>query len=157
VVGSLAYHHESEGELTYDRFRHDIRVSLGGRAAEEVLLGAEQVSRGASADLGACTRRSADAFGRYGFAPDMGAPGASAGNLAVLTGPPTASQTLYLEGLTRAFLAREYLAVLEILRKHRALLEAVADRMVWDAVVDQGELRAMCASLQIPLSRRTPE
>ena len=149
VVGSLAYLNAGEQQLTQERFRHDIRLSLAGRAAEELVFGAEQVSSGCSADLESCANRARLAFSRFGFAPD---PGASGSNLAVALGDLTPSQEAYFEGLTRAFLAGQYREVLALLGRHRPLLDAVADRLGWDPVVDQAELRQLCheSGLQLP-------
>jgi hypothetical protein len=154
VVGSLAYLHAVERELTQERFRHEIRLSLAGRAAEELVFGPERVSSGCSADLEFCAKRAQVAFSRLGFAPDPVSPGASASNLAVAVGNLTPSQQAYFESLTRAFLAEQYREVLALLGRHRRLLDSVADRLVWDPVVDQAELRQLCleSGLQLPAS-----
>jgi hypothetical protein len=110
------------------------------------------VSSGCSADLEFCAKRAQLAFSRLGFAPDPVSPGASASNLAVAVGNPTPSQQAYFESLTRTFLAEQYREVLALLGRHRRLLDSVADRLVWDPVVDQAELRQLCleSGLQLP-------
>jgi ATP-dependent Zn protease len=127
-------------------------LSLAGRAAEELIFGPERVSSGCSGDLEFCAHQARRVFSRLGFAPDQSTPGASGGNLAVAVGDLTPSQQAYFEGLTRAFLAEQYREVLALLGRHRTLLEAVADRLGWDPVVDQDELRQLCleSGLQLP-------
>jgi cell division protease FtsH len=152
VVGSLAYQHAAEQELTYARFRHAIRLSLAGRAAEQLVFGAENVSSGCSADLEFCAHQARRVFSRFGFSPDPGTPGGSGENLAVAVGDLTPSQQAHFEALTRTFLAAQYREVLALLGRHRPLLDAVADRLGWDPVVDQVELRQLCveSGLQLP-------
>ena len=141
VVGSLEFHQLKDASLTYAKFRHLIRVSLAGRAAEELAFGPEHVTNGATSDLEACFRRSSQAFMNYGFAPDMASSRASGSNLAVVVGQPSPSEFAHIEELVRKFLAVQYAEVLKILTKNKNLLDAVAERMLWDPVVDQSELK----------------
>ena len=141
MVGSLEFHQLKDASLTYAKFRHLIRVSLAGRAAEELAFGPEHVTNGATSDLEACFRRSSQAFMNYGFAPDMASSRASGSNLAVVVGQPSPSEFAHIEELVRKFLAVQYAEVLKILTKNKNLLDAVAERMLWDPVVDQSELK----------------
>ena len=77
----------------------------------------------------------------YGFAPDMASSRASGSNLAVVVGQPSPSEFAHIEELVRKFLAVQYAEVLKILTKNKNLLDAVAERMLWDPVVDQSELK----------------
>lgn len=151
VAESVAYHQSRGERFTYWDLRHQIRISLAGRVAEEVVFGPEQVSSGAAQDLENCYRHASSAFFRYGFAPDMAAPGASASNLAIVVGKPTPSEYAHNETLVRAFLATEYQAVRQLLEAHRPLLEAIAARLLWDPIVDQQELQALCRENATPL------
>lgn len=141
VVGSLEFHQLKDASLTYAKFRHLIRVSLAGRAAEELAFGPEHVTNGATSDLEACFRRSSQAFMNYGFAPDMKSSMASGSNLAVVIGQPSPSEFLHIEELVRKFLAVQYAEVCNVLKENNDLLNAVAERMLWDPVVDQFELK----------------
>jgi hypothetical protein len=149
VVGSLEFHQLKDASLTYAKFRHSIRVSLAGRAAEEAVFGAEHVTNGAAADLLNCFRASAEAFTHFGFAPNMERKGVSGSNLAVVVGGPSRSEYQRMETLVRGFLAVEYVVVCRMLGRHRRLLDAVAKRMLWDPVVDQAELQQICRQLGI--------
>jgi cell division protease FtsH len=71
VAESIAYRESLGGRTTYADFRHQIRVRLAGRAAEELAFGPENISSGACGDLESVWKRSSRAFGRWGFAPDM--------------------------------------------------------------------------------------
>lgn len=70
----------------------------------------------------------------------MTTPEKSASNLAIIVGKPSPSEDAHLEGLTRQFLSDEYSVVLQQLAAHRPLVEAIADRLMRDPIVDQGEL-----------------
>ena len=138
------YFSKNDDQITYQDFRRDIRVSLGGRAAEELLVGAEGVSNGATGDLKNVAKQSARAFARWGFAPAMEKPGQSESNLSVILGDPTPSEYAHIEKLAREFVADEYRYAVRKLTEHRELLNDVAERLLWDPVVDQDELTDIC-------------
>ena len=150
VAESVAYHYARKDRFTYLDLRHQTRISLAGRAAEEVVFGAEQVSGGASGDLENCYRHVSNAFYNLGFAPDMGAPGASASNLAIVIGTPSPSEFAHNEHLVRQFLATEYMQILNLLQTNRPLLDAITDRLMWDPIVDQEELKTLMAENNTP-------
>jgi len=152
VAESMTYHQSRGERFTYLDLRHQIRIALAGRVAEEVVYGPESVSSGAAQDLENCARQAGVAFFRYGFAPEMETPGASSSNLAVLIGDPTPSEYAHVEALVRRFLATEYPIVRHQLEQHRALLEAIADRLLWDPIVDQEELKMLCREQGIAIT-----
>jgi cell division protease FtsH len=140
VADSMAYRESLGDRTTYADFRHEIRVRLAGRAAEELVFGPENVSSGASGDLESAWKRAFRAFGRWGFAPEMASHEQSASNLAVVVGDPSHSELRRLEGLIRTYLRDEYERVYKMLEAHRPLIDAIADRLMWDPVVDQNKL-----------------
>ena len=144
VAESVSYYQSLEDRTTYASFRHQIRIGLAGRAAEELAFGPENVSSGASSDLGSAWNSANCAFARWGFAPGMTTPEKSASNLAVVVSNPTPSEYAHVEGLIRQFLAEEYQHVLKRLADNRSLLDAIADRLMWDPIVDQDELKEIC-------------
>ena len=146
------YYSKNDDQKTYHDFRRDIRVSLAGRAAEELLVGAEHVSSGASGDLESVARQMFKAFARWGFAPFMEKAGQSESNLSLVLGEPTPSEYEHVEKLSRMFVAKEYLIVIEQLTKHRHLLDDVASRLLWDPVVDQDELIEICCKHNVQIS-----
>lgn len=138
------YYAKGDEQTTYQDFRQKVRIGLGGRAAEELLVGVENISNGATGDLEHATKSAWDAFAHWGFAPSMEQSGGSESNLAVVFGKPTDSEFAHFETLVREFLATEYRAVREMLAANRALLDGVAERLMWDPVVDQEELAEIC-------------
>lgn len=156
VAESFAYHCSKGDRRTYLDLRHEVRISLGGRVAEELVFGPEQVSSGAAADLENAYRNVSAAFYNLGFAPGMGEPGASASNLAIVVGTPTPTEYAHNERLVRRFLATEYGETMTLLQAHRALLDAIADRLLWDPIVDQDELKALMAEIGLADALPTP-
>ena len=148
VVTSLEYLLAHETRETYAEMRHDVRVSLAGRAAEELIFGAANVSNGATSDLKNAVLHSGAGFAFWGFAPDMEKPRCAGSNLSIMgidDDQFTPSEAAYLEGLVRRFLATEYEVVKDMLTAHRPLLDAIADRLVRDAVLDHATLTRIAA------------
>jgi len=144
TVESYGYHlNKGEALSSYDDFCRQIRISLGGRAAEEIAYGAGQVGNGASGDLSSASSMAWDAFARWGFAPSQERPGQSGSNLQVILGKPYEAEYLRITALVRQFLEEEYRAVTELLQQHRPLLDLVTERLLWDPVVDQAEMAEM--------------
>ncbi len=146
VVESLSYSFARGGLFTYADFRHKIRISLAGRAAEETAFGFDGISDGSKADLENCAELASRAFADWGFAPGMGDAETSASNLAVILGKASHSEMLHNETLIRKFLADEYKAAVKILEANRALLDAIAERLLRDSVLDQGEIAELYAA-----------
>lgn len=155
VSESLGYQLSLEDRTSYATFRHRIRIGLAGRAGEELAFGPENVSTGATSDLQTAWKTSFRAFSRWGFAPDMTTPENSASNLAVVVGDPSPSEAAYIEGLIRRFLADEYRVVLKQLADHRPLVDAIAERLMSDPIVDQGELLELSQPYLTPITTQS--
>src|ERR1035437_1937065 len=146
VVDSFKYLLETGDRMTYADMRHKVRISLAGRAAEELVFGPELVSNGWRADITRVTLRAGSAFAFGGCAPSMEREGQSGSNFSLAginDDPFTASESAHTEALVREFLATEYGVVMEMLSTHRALLDAIAERLLVDAVVDQEALEGL--------------
>ncbi len=134
------------GFVSYWDFRHKIRISLGGRVAEELVFGAEKVCTGAQGDLTTATGLAMQAFAEWGFAPDMGKESQSSSNLAVLVTELNVESEARLHELVRQFLASEYEATRKLLADNRPLLDAIKERLMIDPIVDRGELCEIIAT-----------
>ena len=146
VVESYEYHTNLADRVTYDSMRHKIRIRLAGRAAEELFVGAAHVSNGASGDLETATDHATDAFTHWGFAPSMDEAGKSASNLAVRIGSATPSWDAHVETLVRDFLAKEFQVVIQMLERYRSFVDAIADRLLIDPILDQQTLTLLAGS-----------
>ena len=149
VIESYAFHHAHDEMNTYRDFRHNIRICLAGRAAEEVIFGVEGISSGAAGDLENASRHASNAFAFWGFAPQMEKNGRSGSNLGVVFGKPSLSEMKHVETLVRQFLEEEYEVVKTMLEQNRSLLDAVAERLVADPILGQDELSAIFSARQV--------
>ena len=152
VVDSYEYRLKHRKGRTYAEMRHDVRVSLAGRAAEELVFGPERVSNGAASDPINARYSSAFAFAYDGFAPSMEKEKRPGSNLlvTVLDGDETTpSEWAHIEELQREFLAVEYSAVIEMVAAHRPLLDAIANRMMQEKILSQDMLKEM-VRVEIP-------
>lgn len=151
VVNSVSYS-DAHSEETYTDLQYRVRVGLGGRAAEELIFSPIGVGSGAVADLQTATRMTTWLFSRAGFAPDMDQTGVSSSNLAVVTEGLSSLAELRIQRMVRRFLEREHAEVIKMLNENRAFLDAVADRLMWDPIVDQGEMAEMARRHGIDLT-----
>jgi cell division protease FtsH len=157
VVESVSYSFARGDRYTYEDFCHSIRISLAGRAAEELVFGPTGVTNGARSDLESCTRQTGRAFALWGFAPAMETPGVSCSNLALVVGSASPSEQTHVEELSRRFLADEYNAVLALLTANRPLLDDIASRLETEAVLDQNELAEICAKYSLHPASKKPD
>ena len=155
VVDSYTYRCSLDAQRTYRDTLHKIRILLAGRAAEHLFAGAQNISTLSTSDLTTATRVASKAFGRYGFAPDMIDAKTASSNLALVLGTPSPSEYEHLETLSRRFLAKEYETVLDLLTADRALLDAIANRLMRNSVMDQTELAELCSAHGICISKKS--
>ncbi len=144
VVPSVNFSFTCQDTYTYSDFCHTIRVSLAGRAAEELLFGCSGVSSGCRSDLERSSRLASEAFAYWGFAPDMDEEENSCGNLAIIFDTPNESERTHVERLVRTFLAEQYLLVRSLLKANRGLLDEIHGRLMASAVLDQEDMEEIC-------------
>lgn len=95
-------------------------------------------------DLKSATDLAGTAFAIWGFAPSMESEGRAASNLAIVDGDTiSASEHAHVERLVRQFLRVEYRVVKDMLAAHRPLLDAIAEGLMRDAVLDQAAIAGL--------------
>jgi len=145
VMQSLSYIDGLE-EFTFEYLLLRTRIALAGRAAEEIYFGPSGISSGANSDLSNATRISFQMFAHSGFHPLMEKGEGTAANLAVIgRGEVDELQNDRIYREVRQFLATQYEHVVATLNKHRDFVNAVADRLMWDPVIDQQEMTQIAA------------
>lgn len=150
TLESICYYSQGFDASTYSNMRKSIRVALGGRIGEDILVGPENVSDGAGSDLKGATKQASNAFKFNGFAPEMGLPGNAESNLATIVGPdPTASEIAHVEKLTRKFLAQEYRLTRDKLMANKLALDDIANQLMIDLIVSQDQLINICKKHKI--------
>lgn len=149
VVSAFDGHERNSDDPTWVDMNYQVRVRLAGRAAEHLLLGAEEVSaKGASSDLEIATDMVGAMFGRWGLSDDHSSDSLAGSNLAVVLGDPSISESAYLEEKVRKFLQKKFEETLAILRQHRLYLESLVQALIKRKVLLQEDLLAVHASLQ---------
>ena len=130
VVRRYEDYERISNDLSYCDVLHKIRVSLAGRAAEYLLLGANEISaNGASGDLENAFTLSTHLFGRQGHSPDLTTDFSIGSNLAPIIGRPSPSEYRHIENLSRKFLNTQFQLVLEMLRANQTYLESIANTL----------------------------
>ncbi len=148
----------SAGEVeTYAGMCRRVRLSLGGRAAEELHAGSAMISSGGRSDLVAATELAGEAFAFWGFAPGMDDEELSGSNLAIVDAATiTPSEFAHVERLVRQFLAGEYEKAKEVLEAHKSLLDTVAEQLVRHEVLDRDAIAALMGADMKERVKRIP-
>ncbi len=110
--------------LTKQDILTQIKISLGGRAAEEIIFGSEGVTTGASNDLEKATALIKDYLIRYGMDEEMGL-----ANWEVLLGEKERESRWLLEKAS-THLILLYEETKEILRKNKEILEGLTQALL---------------------------
>jgi hypothetical protein len=140
-----------QNEFTFSDLLLKVRVSLAGRAAEEFFFSSTDVSSGADSDLSYATNIAFHFFAYSGFHRSMDQSHFSGKNLAVISfGGVDSIQRERINSEVRLFLAEQYELVLSKLKTHASFVKSIADRLMWDPVVDQFEMIDICREFNIP-------
>ena len=120
-----------------------IIVSLGGRAAEILVFGSNEVTQGASNDLENVTRLAREMVTRYGFSP-LGPISLESGNNQVFLGRSLLSSRGNIADSTGKAIDSQvrYLAIkamdqaIDILRPRRAVMDRLVDALIEEETLD---------------------
>ena len=152
-AGGLTFFTPSEERMEsglYSRayLQNQMAVALGGRVAEEIVYGADEVTTGASNDLQQVARVARQMVTRFGMSERLGpvALGRSQGGM--FLGRDIAAERDFSED-TAATIDEEvsqlvdvaYSRATEVLTNNRALLDQLAEKLVEKETVDAEELQ----------------
>lgn len=144
VSGSYGYLAELSAHGSYKHKRHIVRMLLGGRAAEQIVLGIEEMSvTSAKADLRHATGIAKDLVGRCGIAPTLEDEETAGSNLLVRSMDISTAEKTRIENGARLFLSRQYDVVLGMLRGNREKLDLIAQKLLEKNVLTQDDLQAV--------------
>lgn len=133
---------ENRGSRTRAQLLADIRVSLGGRAAEVLYYGAEAgISTGASQDLEHATNLARSMVCRYGMSEEFGV--AAAPELMKYEAALGSPLFLKMSEIAAGMLAEEMQNTRQLLEQNRARLEAVVDALVQKERLNSQELQSI--------------
>ena len=141
VVDSYEYMKTYHRQMSYRDYEHKIRVGLGGRIAEHLMLGVENITvNTASADLENTTNMCRTMFGFGGISLDMRNPEKIANNLAVVVDRASASEDSHIEELTRQYLKKQYDFVFNLFALNKDFLISIANQLKKQRILNQKEL-----------------
>ena len=135
AMGVAFFQPDHESHLSSREYLEgQIRKGLGGRAAEEVVYGADRITSGASSDLQHTTRIAKQMVYRLGM-------GATTGLIVFDpdSGPVSSETHIRMDQDVRDILESSYRIVLECMRTHRRPLEALAEALLAQETLPGGE------------------
>jgi hypothetical protein len=149
VVPSYQAHERNSDDLTYSDFTHKVRVMLGGRAAEHLLLGPDNISAaGSMSDLEKATRMAGKMFAIWGVPLDGSTDLSAGANLAVVIEKTSDSESLHIETLVRKFLQKQFLSTLALLQQNRDYLDKIVEALIDRTVLVQNDFEQLWTQAQ---------
>jgi cell division protease FtsH len=132
------------------KFQADLIMMLGGRAAEQVVF--NRVTTGAGNDLDRATDLARKMIMEYGMSSDLGPMTYGEREEMVFLGRSIAEHRNYSEAIARKIdsevrqvIGKAYSGALEVMTKHRDLLDVLARRLVESETLGEEEVEALLA------------
>jgi cell division protease FtsH len=156
-IGALGYTIQRPTEdrflMTQDELEDKLTVLLGGRAAEQLVL--ETWSTGAADDLAKATELARHMVARYGMDERLGHATYESDRAPLLGGPPAIDERRRLSEETarvidesvRAIVKAAFDRAFALLKAHRAVLEAGAEKLLQQETLERRDLEELQARL----------
>ncbi|SKB11153.1 Cell division protein FtsH; ATP-dependent zinc-metallo protease [Planktothrix sp. PCC 11201] len=163
-AGGLTWFMPSEERMDSGLFsrsylENQMAVALGGRVAEEIIFGEEEVTTGASNDLQQVTRVARQMITRYGMSDRLGpvALGRQQGN--VFLGRDIMSERDFseetastIDAEVRLLVDAAYKRAKQVLVENRHVLNQLADVLIDKETVDADELQELLANNEVKMA-----
>jgi cell division protease FtsH len=163
-AGGLTWFMPSEERMDSGLFsrsylENQMAVALGGRVAEEIIFGEEEVTTGASNDLQQVTRVARQMITRYGMSDRLGpvALGRQQGN--VFLGRDIMSERDFseetastIDAEVRILVDAAYKRAKQVLVENRHVLNQLADILIDKETVDADELQELLANNEVKMA-----
>jgi len=163
-AGGLTWFTPSEDRMDsglYSRsyLQNQMAVALGGRIAEEIIFGDEEVTTGASNDLQQVARVARQMVTRFGMSDRLGpvALGRQQGNM--FLGRDIASERDFSEETASAvddevrnLVEQAYRRAKAVLTENRAILDRLAEMLIEKETVDADELQELLANSDVKIA-----
>lgn len=114
----------------------NMKVLLAGRASEELILGADEITTGASNDIERASQMIVDYINKYGMEEDFGL-----FNSNVLSTPPTSE----LSNLCRQKLNELYAETKVLLQDHISSLHRISDALLEKETLNADDIEVLCS------------
>ncbi len=163
-AGGLTWFTPSEDRMEsglYSRsyLQNQMAVALGGRLAEEIVFGEEEVTTGASNDLQQVTKVARQMITRFGMSDRLGPVALGRANGNVFLGREIASDRDFsdetaaaIDEEVRNLVDRAYTRAKEVLVNNRYILDRLADMLVEKETVDAEELQDLLANNDVRMA-----
>ncbi|MEM9927828.1 MAG: ATP-dependent zinc metalloprotease FtsH2 [Cyanobacteria bacterium P01_D01_bin.50] len=142
---------EDQGLISRSQLKARIAGALGGRAAEEVIFGKDEVTTGAGNDLQQVTGMARQMVTRFGMS-DLGPVSLESQQGEVFLGRDWMSRSEYSESIAaridsqvRTIVEERYQATLQMMRDHRSLMDRLVDLLIERETIDGEEFRQIVA------------
>ncbi len=163
-AGGLTWFMPSEDRMDSGLFsrsylQNQMAVALGGRIAEEIVFGEEEVTTGASNDLQQVTRVARQMITRYGMSDNLGpvALGRQQGN--VFLGRDIMSERDFseetaatIDSEVRQLVEEAYQRAKQVLTENRHILNQLSEILIEKETVDSEELQELLANNDVKMA-----
>jgi cell division protease FtsH len=112
----------------------NIKVALGGRAAEELIFGKDNITTGASSDLQKATEMTLSMIGSYGMDEELGLL-----NYDVILSN-NLNTDISLTERTRDMLGNLYIETKEVLKENKKYLDSIANMLIEKESLNEEEV-----------------
>ncbi|BAP17558.1 MAG: ATP-dependent zinc metalloprotease FtsH3 [cyanobacterium endosymbiont of Epithemia adnata isolate EadnSB Bon19] len=163
-AGGLTWFTPSEDRMEsglYSRsyLQNQMAVALGGRVAEEIIFGEEEVTTGASNDLQQVARVARQMVSRFGMSDRLGPVALGRQNGNVFLGRDIASDRDFsdetaavIDEEVRQLVNNAYIRAKDVLVNNRHILDKLAEMLVEKETVDAEELQSILNSNEIKMA-----
>ena len=142
---------EDQGLISRSQLKARIAGALGGRAAEEVIFGRDEVTTGAGNDLQQVTGMARQMVTRFGMS-DLGPVSLESQQGEVFLGRDWTTRSEYSESIAaridsqvRTIVEERYQATFQMMRDHRSLMDRLVDLLIEKETIDGEEFRQIVA------------
>jgi cell division protease FtsH len=163
-AGGLTWFTPSEDRMEsglYSRsyLQNQMAVALGGRLAEEIIYGEEEVTTGASNDLQQVTRVARQMVTRFGMSDRLGPVALGRQNGNVFMGRDIASDRDFsnetaaaIDEEVRNYVDQAYSRAKKVLMENRHILDKLADMLIEKETVEADELQEVLANNDVKMA-----
>ncbi|MDJ0845592.1 ATP-dependent zinc metalloprotease FtsH3 [Crocosphaera sp.] len=163
-AGGLTWFTPSEDRMEsglYSRsyLQNQMAVALGGRVAEEIIFGEEEVTTGASNDLQQVARVARQMITRFGMSDRLGPVALGRQNGNVFLGRDIASDRDFsnetasaIDEEVRQLVDTAYKRAKDVLESNRHILDSLADMLVEKETVDSDELQEILTTNEVKMA-----
>ena len=142
---------EDQGLISRSQLKARIAGALGGRAAEQVIFGRDEITTGAGNDLQQVTGMARQMVTRFGMS-NLGPLSLESQQGEVFLGRDWTTRSEYSESIAaridsqvRAIVEEQFQATLQMMRENRSLMDRLVDLLIEKETIDGDEFRQIVA------------